>query len=174
MAPTASSPPWAADVAGRSGRSLGQHLARPFAAFGRYTAAAFGWRQVKAGAEDIRLLWDAVRGRRPEPGPAPISLDLRSHRVRVTLWQTAWAARVYAGTGALVWWAWVAEAALRGRTATPFTALLVLLVVAALALKAFLEALRNWQLRTGLPGGTAAFLAWEGGPLWPPLPSKPD
>lgn len=161
---------------GEKGRSSARRLARPFAAFGRYTAAAFNAEAVKAGARDVRLLWDVVREQQPGPcpGPEPIPLDLAARAVRAALWQTAWAARVYTGTAALVWWAWVAEAVFGGATARPFTAALVLLVTAALALKAFIEALRNWQLRTGSMGSTAEFLAWDGGPLWPPLPRRPS
>lgn len=157
------------------GRSLGRRLARPFAAFGRYTAAAFNAEGVKAGARDVRLLWVTVRGQQPasRPGREPIPLDLATRAVQAALWQTAWAARVYTGTAALVWWAWVGEAAFGGAAATPFTAALILLVVAALALKAFHEALSNWQLRTGRMAGAAEFLAWDGGPLWPPLPRRP-
>lgn len=157
-------------------RTLGGYVAKPFVAYGRYTKAAFGTEQVKANWRDIGLLWDAVRGRHEAPPPpaAPLyALDLRTPRVQAALWQTAWACRVYTATAGMVFWAWTAEALASGRWAGPFTAFMALLVVGALGLKAFAEALTNWRLRTGLPGGPGAFLAWEGGPLWPPLPERP-
>ncbi len=157
-------------------RTLGGHFAKPFVAHGRYTKAAFGAGQIARNWRDIGLLWDAVRGRHAEPArrAAPLSaLDLRTPRVQAALWQSAWACRVHTATAGLVFWAWTAEALVSGRWAGPFTALMALLVVAALGLKAFAEALRNWRLRTGLPGGPGALLAWEGGPLWPPLPERP-
>jgi len=48
-------------------RTLGGHLAKPFAAYGRYAKAAFGAGQIARNWRDIGLLWDAVRGRHAEP-----------------------------------------------------------------------------------------------------------
>lgn len=160
-------------MARQGGRSLGGYLAWPFLAFGRYSAEAFNLAGARAGARDIRLLWSACRGAPPQPEASPTAEGVRDPRIEAALWQSAWAVRVYAGTAGLVWWAWVAEALVHGRFAGPFTAVAVLLLIAALGLRAFHEALRNWQVRTGLPGGASAFLAWNGGPLWPPLPRRP-
>lgn len=139
--------------------------------FGRTTRDSFDWNGVRAGADNVRTAWQAVRA----PNRALPAIDVHAALDRAyhaELWQTAWDARVYGVATACVLALWIGVLLWTGDQTPVLAAVAPPLLAIGFAIRALASAAANWRLRSESKRGVMAFLNNDGR-IWPPLPPRP-
>ena len=154
-------------------QGLGHQLTRPARAFGRYSLAAFDWKGVKQGGENIRVLWRAVSGPPSMPDTPEDGRPYYTRTQQSILRNTAWAARVYWMATGIMLGGWLIVVAFWPMIVGWFSGVMLVLSCWLLMSRAALNACIHWQVSTGRNGSMMDFFRSEGS-LWPPLPARPE
>lgn len=174
----------------RQPRGFWGQATRPIVAVGRYTYRSANPKAIAAGANDIRFLWALIRQKRPEAmrivtaenGAFDVAATAKLHKVpvheverrlAVSLWQSGWTARVCLATALGALGGWIALAISGAGLGGTLSALLTILLLTVLVLKAGEHAQRNWQIRRRRMGTMREFLATDD-TWWPTCPPRPD
>lgn len=144
-------------------------VAWPLASAGQIIKATANPKAIKAGADDVALLWTLTKSKRPDQRlytGEPLDIVLRQ------LHATARATRInlafaILSLNAWVWLAWSAPS----NAPLVFSSLAAAMIMVIFVGRAFLAALSNWQIRTGHPGTAGEFLA-KADRLWPVSPPR--